>query len=283
MSYLYETHMHTCQASRCGVSTGAEQARFYKDAGYKGIIMTDHFTGGNTAVPRDLPWRERIEWFCSGYEDALITGQKIGLDVFFAWEQNYEGDEYLVYGPDKAWLLANPDIEFWSRARQLKEVHRAGGAVIQAHPFRDRAYISRVLLGMKYCDGIEAANTGNRRCNDICAAHYALRHDLFMTAGSDNHNCARADLSLLMGVAYDEPLCDMKDFASRILKRKPLRLQIPEGWFERDPLEDPQMDAYRVDEDNRLHPYEPAGDYLEGETGEALREALLLKSSGEGR
>ena len=60
MPFLYETHMHTCLASACGVSTGKEHAQFYKDAGYTGIIMTDHFFRGNTAVPRNLPdWKER--------------------------------------------------------------------------------------------------------------------------------------------------------------------------------------------------------------------------------
>ena len=48
MPYIYETHMHTCQASACGASTGAEQARFYREQGYTGIIITAHFTGGCT-------------------------------------------------------------------------------------------------------------------------------------------------------------------------------------------------------------------------------------------
>ena len=29
--YRYETHLHTCQGSACGVSTGAEHARFYQE------------------------------------------------------------------------------------------------------------------------------------------------------------------------------------------------------------------------------------------------------------
>ena len=32
MPFLYETHMHTCQASACGRATGREQARVYKEA-----------------------------------------------------------------------------------------------------------------------------------------------------------------------------------------------------------------------------------------------------------
>ena len=64
--FRYETHMHTCQGSACGVSTGAEHARFYKERGYQGIFVTDHFFGGNPAVPRFLSWEERIEQFLKG-------------------------------------------------------------------------------------------------------------------------------------------------------------------------------------------------------------------------
>ena len=53
--YKIETHMHTSQGSACAVSTGEEMARAHKAAGYDAIIITDHFFGGNTTVPRDLP------------------------------------------------------------------------------------------------------------------------------------------------------------------------------------------------------------------------------------
>ena len=104
MPYLYETHLHTCQGSKCGRSTGAEQARFYKEAGYQGVIITDHFCGGNTAMPKEGSWKERINLYCKGYEDALEEGKKIGLDVFFGLEEcfaRYDGghDEYEVAAP----------------------------------------------------------------------------------------------------------------------------------------------------------------------------------------
>ena len=108
MAYLYETHMHTRFGSLCGVSNGKQHAQYYKKLGFQGIIITDHFFGGNTGVPADLPWEKRVELFCLGYEDAWREGQRIGLDVFFGWEQNYQGDEYLIYGLDKEWLLNHP-------------------------------------------------------------------------------------------------------------------------------------------------------------------------------
>ena len=56
--YKYETHLHTKEASACASSTGAEMARAYQAAGYAGIIVTDHFFNGNTAVPANLPWEK---------------------------------------------------------------------------------------------------------------------------------------------------------------------------------------------------------------------------------
>ena len=161
MAFLYETHMHTCQVSACGVSTGKEHVHFYRDAGYTGIIMTDHFFRGNTAVDRELPWKDRINWLWSGYEDAKAEGDKVGLDVFFGLEQNFAGDEYLVYGLTKEYMMEHPEMEHWTRRQQLEEVHRAGGCVIQAHPFRIRGYMDRIRIGTAYSDGIEAANAGN--------------------------------------------------------------------------------------------------------------------------
>ena len=250
MPYRYETHLHTASASACGVSTGPEHVRFYKELGYRGVIFTDHFFGGNTRVPFDLPWKERVDQFASGYEEALIEGQKLGLDVFFAWEQNFEGDEYLVYGLDKKWLLRHPDIEHWTRQEQYAQVHAAGGAIIQAHPFRFRKYIRYVLLGLKYCDGIEVANTGNDPWNDAYALRYAQYMNLLTTAGSDNHNSAKADPAALMGIEVDEPLASMQDYAQRILRRAPIRPVIPEGRFDVDPNEAPRLVSYWVDESN---------------------------------
>ena len=63
-------------------------ARKYKEIGYTGLIVTDHFFNGNCAVPKDLPWKERIDMYYAGYEDAKAEGDKIGLQVFFGLESS---------------------------------------------------------------------------------------------------------------------------------------------------------------------------------------------------
>ncbi len=253
MSYLYETHLHTSQGSGCGRSTGAEHARFYKDAGYAGIFITDHFFGGNTAVPRNQPWKDRIEQFCSGYEDALIEGQKIGLDVFFGWEQGFEGDEYLVYGLDKAFMLAHPEMEHWTRREQYDAVHAAGGCVIQAHPFRMRGYIHALHIADVLADGIEASNAGNTPEQDAYAHRYARARSLIMTAGSDNHMSREG--CPLYGVELSDPLHSAADWVQHILRREPHRLICDESRIAVDPTAEPLMTpAWLYDEKGEKHP-----------------------------
>ena len=72
--YLYETHLHTSEASACARNTGAEMARACREYGYTGIFVTDHNWGGNTAVDRALPWEEWVEGFAKGYEHAKAEG-----------------------------------------------------------------------------------------------------------------------------------------------------------------------------------------------------------------
>jgi len=250
MSFIYETHMHTCLASACGESTGKEHAHYYRDAGYTGIIMTDHFFRGNTAVPRDLPWDQRIDRFWSGYEQAFEEGLKIGLDVFFGLEQNFAGDEYLVYGLTKEYMKAHPEMEHWTRRQQLEEVHRAGGCVIQAHPFRMRGYMDRIRLGLRYCDGIEVANRGNEPADDARAWLYGREFGLVMTAGSDNH---RSPAQLAFGVELENRLTSIEDYVKMIRDHQPIGLHVPRERFEmpEDYRVDDRHKAYMLDENEQ--------------------------------
>ena len=64
--YLYETHLHTCQSSRCAKNTGEEMAKACKEAGYTGMIVTEHNWYGNNCIKSDLPWDEWFDEFCLG-------------------------------------------------------------------------------------------------------------------------------------------------------------------------------------------------------------------------
>ena len=47
MTYFYETHVHTSPISACAKVSVEEMLKAYKNAGYAGVFMTDHFIDGN--------------------------------------------------------------------------------------------------------------------------------------------------------------------------------------------------------------------------------------------
>ena len=45
--YKYETHCHTAPVSKCGKASVKDTVSFYKQLGYDGIFITNHFLDGN--------------------------------------------------------------------------------------------------------------------------------------------------------------------------------------------------------------------------------------------
>lgn len=230
-TYKYETHLHTSQGSACGSSQGAEYIKAFYNAGYSGIFVTDHFFGGNTAAPRVGKWEDRINIYCSGYEDALaeavkfnaennLTGTDDEFKVFFGIEQTFDGDDYLIYGLDKQWLLSHPEIETMRHPELFETVKKANGLLIQAHPFRLRDYIKAIHLHPRDVHGVEIYNAGNRPCENELAELYAKQYDFPVTSGSDIHNASWIPLAPnqlhVGGMEFDSPLKDVFDYAERV-------------------------------------------------------------------
>ena len=185
--YKYEMHCHTSETSKCGKSTGAEMARLYHELGYTGLFITDHFlTSPSTAVPKDLPWEERIERFCKGYDAAKAEGDKLGLDVFFGFEHGFGCAHLLTYNIGKDWLLAHPDMLEWDMVTYLETVRADGGCVVHAHPFYEG--VEYVQLVPFTVDAIESPNAGHTDEFNEYARKYAEMFGLPLTAGTDNHN-----------------------------------------------------------------------------------------------
>jgi len=214
--YVYETHLHTSEASACSKMHAEYYPALYKSLGYDGFIVTDHFYHGNTAVNRLLPWPEFIDSFCRGYELAKEAGDRIGIKVFFGWEENFRGDEFLVYGMTKEWMKEHPDMLDWDQKTLYEKVHADGGMVIQAHPFRDRDYIPTINLHPHQADGWEVNNSGNSADMDAFAYTYARLHGIRMTSGSDVH-FERTSRERSGGMMFDEPLEEISDYVERVL------------------------------------------------------------------
>jgi hypothetical protein len=231
VAYLYETHLHTAGVSKCAKSKGSEYIKRYIDKGYSGIIVTDHFFNGNTLIKRNLPWPEWVKRFYGGYEEAKEAGERFGLDVFFGWEETFDVcDDYLVYGLDREWLLRHPEARNWSRGEQYRAVKEAGGCVVQAHPFRQRYYIDKIVLSSGCVGGVEAANGGHEDASwDALAYKYAKKLGKTITAGSDIHDVLDAKI---FGVRLRKKLANINDYVKIILNNEIAGLEVDESRFE---------------------------------------------------
>ena len=236
--YLYETHLHTSEASACARSTGEEMARACKEYGYTGIFVTDHNWGGNTAIDRGLPWEEWVEAFGQGYEHAKAEGDRIGLEVFFGYEAGYCGTEFLIYGIDTAWMKAHPQLQEAGVEEQYRLVHEAGGLVMHAHPYREADYIREVRLYPEWGDGVEGINAVHSNPHNKVHAHpeyderaiaYARANKLPMSAGSDIHNTQLFG----GGVAFRRRLASAEDYIKAILTGEEYVLNDGEKWYYR--------------------------------------------------
>lgn len=224
--YIYETHLHTSEGSACGASKGEEYIEPYVKAGYDGIFVTDHFFGGNTAAPKDADWETRVNAYCLGYENALKAANHYNqingtnFKVFFGIEQTFNGDDYLIYGLDKEWLLSHPEAETMRHKEWFESVKKVGGLMIQAHPFRMRDYINAIHLHPRDIHGIEIYNAGNKSEENVLAEMYAKTYNFPVTSGSDIHHYGAVvdeeKRKTLGGMVFETPLKDIFDYAERI-------------------------------------------------------------------
>lgn len=216
--YRYETHLHTAPVSKCAKATVQESLEYYKSIGYAGVFITNHFLDGNISGDRTAPYQQQIEFYFSDYEEGAAIGKQIGLQVFCGVELSYKGTDFLIYGLDKAWYLAHPEIMEMKKSEVLPFMMEAGALVIQAHPFREARYIDHIRLYPRHVHGIEIINASRKAEENALAEIYCKHYDLLPFAGSDNHTAGGN--KKFAGMETDTPLMDMQDFIDRIKNRK---------------------------------------------------------------
>ncbi|MGI6707422.1 MAG: hypothetical protein ACOX6S_14745 [Clostridia bacterium] len=68
--YKYDTHVHTAETSRCGKVDAVEVVRLYKEAGYDGIFITDHYNKDFFEALNGKSWKEKMDQYLRGYRLA---------------------------------------------------------------------------------------------------------------------------------------------------------------------------------------------------------------------
>ena len=212
--YRYETHLHTSPVSKCGSYSVRDNMEFYKEIGYDGIFLTNHFLDANIGGDRTRPYAEQIEFFFTDIEEGERLADEIGIKFFWGVETSYLGTDFLVYGLSKEWYLAHPEIMEVSRREMLTMMADDGALIVHAHPFREAGYIDHIRLFPNNVHAVEIDNCGNKPFQNEMAEKYADCYNLPKSAGSDNHNSRF--IARLAGVEFETPLESIDDFISRI-------------------------------------------------------------------
>ena len=216
MKYKYETHLHTSPVSACARASVEESVRAYKELGYAGVFITNHFVDGNIAFEiRGHSYEEMLHFYYKDYLDAKAVGEEIGIDVFFGVELAYAGTDFLVYGLNMDWYLAHPEIQGMSKKEELNLMRDAGALVIQAHPFREARYIDHIRLYPRDVHGTEIINASRTPEENAMAKLYCEHYGLIPFAGTDNHTGAAR--TTFAGMECDERITDEWDFVRRVL------------------------------------------------------------------
>ena len=209
--YKFDTHIHTCETSRCGKIPGKQIAWLYKNAGYDGIVVTDHYHQEYFDSLGDVEWRQKADKFLEGYRICRYEGQKLGLQVLLGMEIRFQenGNDYLVFGFDETFIRNNESLYTLGLKNFRKMVKRQGMVIIQAHPCR----VGMSLANPSLLDGVEVYN-GNKRhdSHNSLAREFAKKHGLKMTSGSDTHqieDLARGGIMLPEVPAHCAELAEM--------------------------------------------------------------------------
>lgn len=192
MEYKYELHCHTGCVSRCGRVEPEEIVKLYKEKGYNGIVVTDHYSP--MTFKRNWCPQKEIDFYLSGYRRMkAAAGDDFTVLLGMELRHYFTANDYLVYGIDEDFLYqAGNLMKVWEKD-VYDLVQDKGYLVYQAHPFRTG--IRR--CNPDYIDGVEVYNGKTVQSQNNEAYEWAKENNKLMVSGSDFHtvkNLARGGI-----------------------------------------------------------------------------------------
>ncbi len=186
--YLYEPHLHTSETSKCGWLPARRVVELYAELGYAGIAVTDHLHQTYVeSLDVGEDWRAAMDHYLAGYRAAKSAGEELGLDVILGAELRFEqqnGNDYLLYGIDEAFLYDNPFLFRMGREAFFERFGKER-LIVQAHPFRNgnNAVFPEYVHGVEVVNGNPRHKNRNELALSLCEAHPGL----LRLCGSDTH------------------------------------------------------------------------------------------------
>lgn len=183
--YRIELHAHTYPASKCSQVTPQHMAETYKNLGFDGLVLTNHFFR-----KEDMSKAEYMDFYMADYEQTREMGQRLGLKVYLGTEIRFTDDsnEFLIFGVTRSMLEDIYDLLPYGVENFRAQYKMPDSVFAQAHPMRTRGNSQPVAPEL--LDGVEVFNTHPYHDGRIgLAALYAQENKMeIITAGSDFHH-----------------------------------------------------------------------------------------------
>lgn len=181
-----ELHAHSKEISSCGKLSVEELLELYRNAGYDGIVLTNHFNRETALRLSKENNGDFEEIFHSAYEKMALLGKNMAIQVFYGYEIRFDGssNDYLVYGMDRE-TAKEYDTLFQMTPEKFGTLAKEKGFLFyQAHPFRK----GMTIVEPSCLFGMEVKNTHPRHDsrNDMASA-WAEKFGLHKIGGSDCH------------------------------------------------------------------------------------------------
>lgn len=213
-----ETHCHT-GGSDCADCEIEIIVNKYVDAGYKGVVITNHYQGKYFDNYKGESEKEKKEYLISLYYEAKKAFNKHGIKTFFGLEvlANNPIDmhaEYTLFGVDDKFIMDNKPLYMLNQEELFSLCDKSGIFMYKTHPFRTREFIGEP----KFMHGAEAFNGHYHHTNNNdLAEKFCEEYDLIKMSGTDFHH---ADQPITAGIELSENINTDKQLVECVFNRE---------------------------------------------------------------
>jgi predicted metal-dependent phosphoesterase TrpH len=192
----FDLHLHTSRHSPDSIMSPQMMVRRAREIGLDGVVITEH------------------DWLWTEDELDELRADAPGLVVLAGVEVSAKQGHFLVYGVTDPFAVPNG-----IGVRELcREVHRQGGAVVAAHPYRWNQRFDDILQAERpELDGLELMS--NNMDADLRRRAAALNSRLKL-AGLGNSDAHRVETLGCCFTDFGARIRDLRDLVEAIRGRK---------------------------------------------------------------
>jgi predicted metal-dependent phosphoesterase TrpH len=192
----FDLHLHTSRHSLDSILAPELMVQRAREIGLDGVVITEH------------------DWLWTDEELARLRQLAPDLMVLAGIEVSAKQGHFLVYGVSNPFAVP-PGIGV---AELCREVHRQGGVVVAAHPYRWNQPFDAVLESERPdLDGLELMS--NNMDADIRSRAAALNERLRL-AGLGNSDAHRLETLGCCYTEFDGAICHLSELVEAIRSRK---------------------------------------------------------------